>query len=75
MSNRSACISRRALLSTLSVLSIPALIRTTSALAQDTGSQLASWNDGVAKRAIIDFVRATTDSSGPKSSGCGGAKA
>jgi hypothetical protein len=35
-------------------------------LAQDAGSQLASWNDGPAKQAIIDFVRATTDPSSPK---------
>jgi hypothetical protein len=27
---------------------------------------LASWNDGSAKQAIIDFVRTTTDQTGPK---------
>jgi len=54
------------LLSTAALLPITALLRNTSALAQDAGSQLASWNDGPAKQAIINFVRATTDSSGPK---------
>jgi phosphoglycolate phosphatase-like HAD superfamily hydrolase len=37
--------------------------------AQAQGSQtapLASWNDGPAKQAIIDFVRATTDQTSPK---------
>jgi hypothetical protein len=27
---------------------------------------LPSWNDGPAKQAIVDFVRATTDKAGPK---------
>jgi hypothetical protein len=62
---RGSGINRRVLLSTLVVLSLPALLRATSALAQDAGSVLAFWNDGHAKQAIIDFVRATTDSSGP----------
>jgi len=35
-----------------------------SALAQT--DPLASWNDGPAKQAIVDFVRATTDQSSPK---------
>jgi hypothetical protein len=54
-------VNRRALLSAPALLSIPALLRVTSALAQDPISQLPSWNDGPAKQAIIDFVRATTD--------------
>ena len=62
----SSGINRRVLVSTLAVLPIPALLASMSALAQDAGSQLASWNDGPAKQAIIDFVRATTDSSSPK---------
>ena len=60
-SARAFCITRRALLCTTALLPTPALLRITSALAQDAGSQLASWNDGPAKQAIIDFVRATTD--------------
>jgi hypothetical protein len=59
-------INRRALLSTLAVLPMPALLRTTSALAQDMDRQLPSWNDGPAKQAIIEFVRATTDQVSPK---------
>ena len=45
---------------------MPALLPGTAAMAQNTGSQLASWNDGPAKQAIIDFVRATTDASSSK---------
>ena len=60
-------LNRRLLLSTLAVFfPMPALFRTTSTLAQDTTSQLLSWNEGPAKRAIIDFVRVTTDRSSSK---------
>jgi len=59
-------INRRILLSALPLLPMPALLPGTAAMAQDTGSQLASWNDGPAKQAIIDFVRATTDASTSK---------
>jgi len=62
----SSGINRRALLSTLAALPITGLLRTTPALAQDAGNRLASWNDGPAKRAIMDFVRATTDQASPK---------
>ena len=39
-----------------------------SAWAQTTasGGPLPSWNDGAAKQAIVDFVRATTDQGSPK---------
>ena len=47
----------RALLYTAALLPAPALLRITSALAQ---------NEGAAKQAIIDFVRATTDQASPK---------
>jgi hypothetical protein len=61
--------SRRALLSAFAVL--PALSGTLlpiSALTQTAmaGDPLASWNDGRAKQAILDFVRATTDPASPK---------
>jgi len=59
-------INRRILLSALPLLPMPALLPGTAAMAQETGSQLASWNDGPAKQAIIDFVRATTDASSSK---------
>ncbi len=56
-------IDRRALVSSLVVL--PALSTTvlsSQVLAQATPNlPLASWNDGPAKQAILDFVRATTD--------------
>jgi phosphoserine phosphatase len=61
-----ADISRRVLLSAAAVLPFPSLLGTPPALAQDATTQLASWNDGPAKRAIIEFVRATTDRSSPK---------
>ena len=59
-------INRRVLLTCAALLPIPALLRTGPALAQEAGSQLASWNDGPAKQAIIDFVRATTDQASSK---------
>jgi hypothetical protein len=64
----SAGISRRAMLLNLAVL--PALSGTllpVSASAQPTasGRLLTSWNDGPAKQALFDFVRATIDVSSP----------
>jgi phosphoglycolate phosphatase-like HAD superfamily hydrolase len=59
-------INRRVLLSMLAGLPIPGLLHSRSALAQDAGSQLASWNGGAAKQAIIDFVHATTEPSSRK---------
>src|SRR5215468_11950431 len=63
---RSSGIDRRALLS--SMAAIPALSATllpVPAAAQTPGRPLASWNDGAAKQAILDFVRATVDRSSP----------
>jgi phosphoglycolate phosphatase-like HAD superfamily hydrolase len=65
---RSSGINRRVLLSTLALL--PALsgpLVPVSAPAQTAtaGDPLPSWNDGTAKQAIFDFVRATTDRSSP----------
>ncbi len=63
----SSGISRRALLSALAML--PALsgaLPPVSASAQTaTSGGLPSWNEGTAKQAIIDFVRATTDKASP----------
>jgi hypothetical protein len=59
-------MNRRALLASLAVLPMPSVLRSSSALAQDVGNQLGSWNDGPARRAIIDFVRTTTDRSSAK---------
>jgi len=60
--NRRALLSTMALLPALSVAFFPA-----SAPAQTatSGGSLPSWNDGAAKQAIIDFVRATSDRSSP----------
>ena len=61
-------VSRRALLSALAVLpSLSGVLHSKAAQAQVTpGAPLASWNDGPAKQAIVDFVRATTEQGSPK---------
>ena len=55
-------ISRRSVLlgaaTTVAVASIPPYARPQ---AQTPANPLASWNDGPAKQAVLDFVRATTD--------------
>jgi hypothetical protein len=54
--------SRRALVSTLAAIPIlPELLYPNAAQAQAPTAPLASWNDGPAKQAIVNFVRATTD--------------
>ncbi len=65
----SSGLNRRAVVSTLAIL--PALSGTflTVSVEAETaplGGALPSWNDGPAKQAIIDFVRATTDQASPK---------
>ena len=64
----SSGIDRRALVSSLVLL--PALSTTlpsSPVQAQTTpNAPLASWNDGPAKQAILDFVRATTDQASSK---------
>jgi haloacid dehalogenase-like hydrolase len=63
-------IDRRALVSSLALL--PALSTTLLSSAVQAQTQttpnapLASWNEGPAKQAILDFVRATTDQSSTK---------
>ena len=55
---------RRLLLGAIAALpALPGLLDT--ARAQGQTEPLASWNDGPAKRAILDFVRATTDRASP----------
>ena len=59
-------INRRVLLSTLAMLpALSGLLRPIPAVAQASTADgpLPSWNDGAAKQAILDFVRATTDQS------------
>ena len=61
-------INRRLLLSTLAALPVlSATLPPVSVLAQTATSDdlLPSWNDGATKQAILDFVRATTDSANP----------
>ncbi len=57
-------LSRRGLLAGAAALpSLSGLVAAAAVNTQGTGGVLASWNDGSAKRAILDFVRATTDPS------------
>jgi phosphoglycolate phosphatase-like HAD superfamily hydrolase len=61
-------IDRRVLLSSVAVLAaLSAPLLPVSALAQTAAPAglLPSWNDGAAKQAIFDFVRATIDRSSP----------
>jgi phosphoglycolate phosphatase-like HAD superfamily hydrolase len=60
-------INRRVLLSTMAVLpALPGTLLPTSAPGQTAPSGLLpSWNDGPAKQAIFNFVRATIDRSSP----------
>ena len=61
-------INRRALLSTLALLpalSVPFFPASAPAQTATSGGLLPSWNDGAAKQAIVDFVRATSDRSSP----------
>jgi phosphoglycolate phosphatase-like HAD superfamily hydrolase len=65
--NQSSGIDRRALVSTLALLpAFSSALLPVAAQAQVTQSGvLPSWNDGAAKQAIFDFVRATIDRSNP----------
>jgi phosphoglycolate phosphatase-like HAD superfamily hydrolase len=65
----SANIDRRALVSTLALLptlSAPFLSVSASAQTATSSAALPSWNEGTAKQAILDFVRATTDTTSSK---------
>src|SRR5271157_3339100 len=56
-------VSRRLVLGALAAMpALPGLLDASAAQAQNT-TPLASWNDGPAKQAILDFVRVTTDPS------------
>ena len=62
-------LDRRALLSALALLPVlSAPLHPVSAPAQTptAGGPLPSWNDGAAKQAIVDLVRATIDRSSPR---------
>jgi hypothetical protein len=64
----SAEINRRTLISGLASLPAAASLLSSPVQAQSSSSSapLPSWNEGPAKQAIIDFVRATTDQSSSK---------
>jgi hypothetical protein len=58
----SSTLGRRTLISVLPGLGAATLALVPAvATAQAASSVLPSWNDGPAKQAILDFVRATTD--------------
>ena len=59
-------IDRRALLSSLAMLPLlSAALRSTTAKAQAERDPLPSWNDGVTKSSILDFVARVTTQGGP----------
>jgi hypothetical protein len=49
----------------LPALSVPFFPASAPAQTPTSGGLLPSWNDGAAKQAILDFVRATSDRSSP----------
>jgi phosphoglycolate phosphatase-like HAD superfamily hydrolase len=49
----------------ISAAGLPFFLIACRAFAQGTPDPLPSWNDGPAKQAIVDFVKATTDQSSP----------
>src|SRR5262250_50 len=62
----SSGIDRRALLPTMAALPVlSGTLLPVSTAAQTPGAPLPSWNEGPAKQAILDFVRATVDRSSP----------
>jgi phosphoglycolate phosphatase-like HAD superfamily hydrolase len=63
---KEGAFSRRNVLLGGTALAAASALGRAAARAQDAGDQLASWNDGPAKQAIIDFVRATTDQASPR---------
>ena len=69
MSTRSSTLNRRVLLAALAdACNLVHVTPSPLALAQapSVTDPLPSWNDGPAKQAIVDFVKATTDSASPK---------
>ena len=68
MSAQIPVLNRRVLLAALAILAIlsaPLVPLPTLAEMPAATEVLPSWNDGPAKQAIVDFVKATTDTSSP----------
>ena len=65
MSSSINCRNLLATLVTLAILFTSPVITSALAEAPTTTNALPSWNDGPAKQAIMDFVKATTDPSSP----------
>ena len=64
MVEQSSNVSRRALISALAVSPVlPALLRAAAQAQTATSDPLPSWSDRPVKKAVLEFVRATTDSS------------
>ncbi len=55
---------RSMLIAATAMVATAATLNSIETKAQTPAGSLASWNDGPAKQAILDFVRATTDRSG-----------
>ena len=67
MTNPRSGMNRRALVSSLALLpAVPGILASPARAQPAPTTPLASWNDGPAKQAILDFVRATTDQGSPK---------
>ena len=62
---RSACLDRRALIACLPLLAAAGVAVPVAARAQAAATALPSWNEGPAKEAILEFVRATTEQGSP----------
>src|SRR5262249_26125553 len=54
-------ITRRVVVAALAAAPVASTFRATAVQAQAAVSRLPSWNDGIAKQAILDFVHTTTD--------------
>jgi phosphoserine phosphatase len=57
---------RSMLIAATVVAATAATLSSTETMAQTPTTALASWNDGPAKQAILDFVKATTDQASPR---------
>jgi phosphoserine phosphatase len=54
--------SRRTFLAWLAALAVALILLVPKVAGAETPDPLPSWNDGAAKQAVVDFVKATTDS-------------